>query len=849
MKKSFLKNTENTVNPFKKRGLYTAVVLCFYFIITCQASGLFSQEKVKLSADHIYCQEDTHNLIASSNVRLIYGDIEVQAQKLCLDTASNHVWGTGNIRIRRGDDEFYSSYLYFDLNEEVVKLKDINIKVVPAEKNEKPLFLSASKLDDTGKMKSGSNGFFTSCSHKSRHYFVWAQYFEYYPDQRLIGYNVFIYNPVLFVPFAFWTPVYFYELGKRRIVWRNPTIGEKKTAGWGWFMQNTIDYDNIDGEDSSLYLDFFEFKKSRIEGNTIIEETNWRPGLGIKHQYKLFDNRGQMYFYQLVPYHNEIPNIKRNWEQSWQFDNNLSLDLKYTNIDAELINSSGRKKVEESVFNVKYDNLGDKYDLSAYSKEDFRQNYKKNSLKLTRSFNGDDLYSFNLVKEDYASSKRKNIRSTLKQSVFLPDDIKMSNDLDFNKEQTASGINDYRLDTSTIFSREIWNNLNVNLVIDHTFDLEAKERSKYDSKNDYLFKQPEFNINYNDKLFAGISLTEKITIARYQEVQYDNGTGKARFFPEPEDFGVEPNTYIFKQSLNKRFSDLPADSSLFLSASYDQYIFKNAGYSLFEGDALYKYNFKVDHTMDLGFFKTSTIFNRGFSPNDEENNNNRSNSPFFRFDSEKRSDTDSFTEVITFYWDSESKYKWQHTGGYNLLTGERNDHSVTLLINPNKIFKFNMTYGINFNGSGFEGAKHKPRIIDIQLAPLENLEFSFNIFHNDNFRNDKGELASIRDSSLKVNFNFGGDQDNRWEIEAYYQYMNYNGQMQTIRANRYELQNYSIIKNDHCRRFQFTYDMNREEIRFKVTVLAFPEDSIGYVKNKEISKIEGVLDDASAERF
>ena len=65
-------------------------------------------------------------------------------------------------------------------------------------------------------------------------------------------YNVTFYNKLLFIPIVFWSPIYKYHLGKRKTIWNFPTIGKKERDGWGWFIQNTIDYKYENNQESSI---------------------------------------------------------------------------------------------------------------------------------------------------------------------------------------------------------------------------------------------------------------------------------------------------------------------------------------------------------------------------------------------------------------------------------------------------------------------------------------------------------------------------------------------------------------------------------------------------------------------
>ena len=90
-----------------------------------------AEDSAKLKANQFSFNEEKREMVASGDVRLGYGDVTVEAQQLHLDVDNNIAWGTGNIRILRGDDEVHSGTFRYDMNENWLKLSSINIVVQP----------------------------------------------------------------------------------------------------------------------------------------------------------------------------------------------------------------------------------------------------------------------------------------------------------------------------------------------------------------------------------------------------------------------------------------------------------------------------------------------------------------------------------------------------------------------------------------------------------------------------------------------------------------------------------------------------------------------------------------------
>ena len=131
---------------------------------------------------------------------------------------------------------------------------------------------------------------------------------------------------------------------------------------------------------------------------------------------------------------------------------------------------------------------------------------------------------------------------------------------------------------------------------------------------------PELKFDIKNLDFGPFKFNEEFIIARYQEFQYNAGTKERTGMPFTSDFTIEPNTYIFKQSLSTSFANFSFTTGL------DQYVFKIPGKGLFEGDAMYNYSLDFSYKNTFyDFITTKTSYRRTFSHED-------GNSPFFAFD-------------------------------------------------------------------------------------------------------------------------------------------------------------------------------------------------------------------------
>lgn len=817
-------------------NFFRFIVVGFFWLFLAFSGFVFAELDVKLKADHFFFREEDRVMVASSNVRLSYGDVVIEGPQLYLDVDRHVAWGTGNIVIKRGDDEFHSETFYYDLSADSLVLEKIDLTIRPPD-SQANLFLHADRIADHGDIKKGTGGFITSCDLDQPHYFLRAEYFDYTPDQRILGKNVVLYNPLLGVPFGLWFPYYNYEIGKRKIIWNFPTIGKKEAPGWGWFVQNTIDYDHLNGEDSSVFIDWFE---------------NKGIGYGIRHQYSFFDNRnrGTLLGYQLQEADTGQNNSKYQWKHAVDVSDELSLNWSFLKMDAERISFSGREEKEDKSLEVLYDDLGDSYKFRVSDFQNFRQNFGELNFGLDRSFNQEKEYTFSLKQQDSFPTNKRQIQSDFTHYHRLPGDANLTNRLNFSEEgaihRTASSAEDTLLKTYTTYTKTFDPSLKMTLKTDLLFDLEEGRvtSDSNSSKNDFFYRVPELSLIYTNPNIASFTFTEEIIVARYQEVQFNSLKNAQITFPNASEFGVEPNAYIFKQKLSRTLTKLPNDSTLTLSAGLDQYTFKTPGKGLFEGDAMYLYDLNTSYTSRyFGFLKSSTRYQRLHVDSD-------SNAPFQYFNRIKGNDINQVSETLTFYVENENKFHWFHTAGYNWDRRKWDFYKTGILVKPNTRFELKVDTGIVDFAKAFdlglpatERISYLPLNWNLALNPTSNIGFNYYLSQDLNF-------GTVKNSNFSLKFALGGPKAYSWEIETLFAYDPVaSSSMRSLALGRYAMQTIRVIKNAHCRRFTISYNKALKEFSFKYTILAFPNDQIGFKKTEDIWKIEGILDEKTEERF
>ncbi|MBT5954330.1 hypothetical protein HOG98_06375 [bacterium] len=774
----------------------------------------------KLVADSIHYDSINDQLTASENVSLSFSGVEIKADQLII-TKDKTVVSTKNVSISRGDNTFNPTSLSFNLKKNEVSITDIAIKIdLPESKH--PLYVQIKNLTDLPDLKKGIDGVITSCELDPPHYYATASHFDFVPNERVFAFNVTHYNPILGFPLFLWSPIYSYDLGTRKFIWNFPTIGKKETDGWGWFIQNTFDYDRLDGNDSSLYLDWFS---SNSFGNTK------GLGLGINHQYKFNDHRGAIYFYQLSEQDTGNVNQKQSFDYNYEPSPFLKVSTSYQKKDGVKINSRGYEDNESKKIIYNYDELGNKFSAKIEEKQNFFSPQKNFNFNFSREHNKRKYIDFEWKNfNNYIGNQ--NVQNGKLSLLTLFPESSLKNDIFYYGKESLNNTSDAieRLRYTSTYTKTFSSTIEFKAVIQSQSQLADLSPTSNSNDYDMFYRLPEFTLNVKNLKLNGFNITQTMTAARYQEVR--RTLGKIREFPENVDMGMEPNTYAYSSKVNQSFSKLPFSSTFSLNADYLQYIFKTPGKTLFEGDAFYKVSFTPSLKSEFfGFLKTSTNFIWNHIPDD-------ANSPFNKFDAftSKSTISNRLTESLTFFIISEKIASWTHTAGYDWIRKKPDGYTTKLKIAPTKSTKINLSTGRNLELGTWNSLN-----TDLSYTPTKNQSYTFHVTQDLN-------EGSLQNSYFTLKFPYGDDPDYQWSVQTQFIYVPTTFS-NTLNINKYEMQTISIVKNDHCRTFNFSYNKPLEEFKFSLTINAFPKDSIGIKKTRDLYKLEGILDESSKERL
>ena len=359
--------------------------------------------------------------------------------------------------------------------------------------------------------------------------------------------------------------------------------------------------------------------------------------------------------------------------------------------------------------------------------------------------------------------------------------------------------------------------------------------------NRFFYRLPEVSFTYNPMVWD-YRVNQKMTLGRYQEVEYFSQSSTARTFPTNEDMGLGPNTFGFSQSISRDFAYLP-NSVLSLSSGYNQMVFQTPHYGWFSGDAFYTLDMTLHNQSNcLGFLLLDTTFVDAYAPNDNT-------SPFFYFN-EKLQAQNALNQKISLYWNKPEQYVWSHETGYDWISNRWRDYITRIFAQPVPFFSCAVSTGKKLNPSASElPFQYYPLIVTLTVLPVP--PSPLNLFYDVAFDTNQWMATRkwvVQNSRFSFNFNVGEDPLNRWELGSSFVY-NAASAQQEFSFDRYELQLFQAVKRDHCRTFTFGYNKSLEEFQFKMTIDAFPEDPIELVRTRDLWRFGGRLNQAAQERF
>ena len=238
--------------PSSLRVLW-AILLCLGIQTTTQGA-----DALQLNANSLQFSKESKELRASGNATLEYQGRVIESDVLLFDTESEEVTSPLPVQIQddAGDMEAESLHIY--VKDQAIELKDLSLYLSVDNKHEATF--QAETYLDTPDLKTGTHGYFTTCKEPEKHYYVKAASFIYHPEERLIGQNVLFYNQLGWIPFVFWTPMYIFDIGKRKVVFLMPAVGANEVEGN--FFKSQFDFYFSENAYGQVYMDLWRWVQS-----------------------------------------------------------------------------------------------------------------------------------------------------------------------------------------------------------------------------------------------------------------------------------------------------------------------------------------------------------------------------------------------------------------------------------------------------------------------------------------------------------------------------------------------------------------------------------------------------------
>ena len=632
------------------------------------ATPTLSQEiPVNLKANTLKYEEERGVVTASGSVEVYFEELLIRADELEVDVKTLVATAEGQVVISRQDYEGHGEKITYYAETEVAKLTNFSTVLSPPEVKGK-IYLKARQLQEDKLKKEGLDGQATTCDYEEPHYYLKASRVEYYPGDKIVGYNVTLYVNRLPV---MWTAYYIISFKKQRVSLLMPVIGQNEVEGR--FIKGTVDYFVDNGAWGSVYLDLMEKKGI---------------GKGVKHFYELDKrNEGSLYFYHLYEADTGITDWVMELKHLLKLSKETQVSIGHNLTQIYLV-PTGRLDQTASQISIDHASPKRRFNLSLAHLDNritLLENYDFRVSHSLSDYHTEFLYS--LIKgKSLPKWERLSERFTHSQPLFF-ENLTSGVTLNFYRSISREGDPaDLRFEPQLDLTQK---GAFYTLRLTESFYLDPDGGSyPADVNDEYLEKLPEMNLIFNPLDLKLLSLSPEIGFGRFHESKYLSTLGQCRHFM----------TNRYKLGLNvAKTIFLPLGSQLRLGAGVDQFTYD-------PGDSRYVLGDSIGLGTELGgFFRNNFDYRRSFS---------EGNSPFF-FDS-RGNDYHTLKDTITFYQGN----IWQFLidGGYNYQTQKYFDLVTVFDARPSDRLHLNLSSGYDI-----ENKKYRDLVAIATLVPFLGL--------------------------------------------------------------------------------------------------------------------------------
>ena len=733
--------------------------------------------------------------LASGQVITSINATRIHSQTLLIEPQHSTLLASGNVNLHTKKQVTKARTLLYNwANQTIVLNKAAHQLTVQLDSTE-VLYTMADSLHMMKNAWSGTNGLITTCDFPTPHYYVKARRFDYYPGDKIIGYNVTIDAPIGLIPLRWWAPWYVYYLDQRNAVWTAPQVGHNRVEGF--FAKNRVDYYFSKVRNGQMYLDYVD----NLEGFS-------RLGAGVRNHYRGYKDRvaGMVYIYQIAPFY------VRQVQNTLALRPGLSLFHNHKNTNMYRLLGSQRIRSTQNTFKIAHNYLNNKNNIgidhlydAILGQDRFNITYQHRP--------GNNQSSLDAHWRVTSLPNTKTTFAELNPVWHISDAHQLATKLNVDRYQSSSNIYpDETLRTQLRYTYRAPHWGTMQLSYQFLVDLDDTLNTE-DNQSTYVENLPKITIQPHLTTVKGIRLQQHYTLGKTRETRYLSNIDTQRTF--------EADHINMQWDIDHTLSDITGGDISMRYAYYQNYY--SSGELNFELTQTYQYQADwLNHVL-----WTTNYHNSG----------SRGNSPFF-FDDPSRSVNNRITQSIQWYLVSPSKYAYHHALGWNWATNRPIDYQTSLLIHPKKTFRLHVQSGIRF----------AQNLVNTSLRPIMDIVGDMiyqphDTTHIRTIMSWDPNYGLIRRFSQSVRFQLGSSWENRWTYDIAW----------ALRASTQELilSRIELIKDLHKRTLTLTYQEALQEFRVTYTINAFPQSSVGFSTSEtESFKWEGgLLNNDSVDRL
>ena len=576
------------------------ITLCMILLIFTFTASF--AEEVEVAADELNYKMN-YLIIASGNVELTYQQITLNANYAEIDTRTNEFIAIGGVDVVFEGNRFKTEMVAYKLKKDQMIFSALSATFYPKE-FVAPLYFKSKIISKDGKYFQGKKASLSTCPYDKQYYVIEAERFKFYPDDKLVGYDVYCHSGP--VP-IFYSPYYEFAVGYRNPILLFPIIGNNLIEGN--YLKTALDYRLNRDFRSLIYIDHMQNFGLGIGIDATIREDRVDPANAYMYY---IDARNYAFKWdQSIKLPDETYQYgfhKRNlYRTTGAYDRFADGYISYSNKHVGNIYAYNKDDAEYSKKNEKYTwkgKIGDFNNNVSYLRDNYyNSGYDRNNFSFTTSTKGfnnrfsynNTQYSNNSNYQHYNNNlnispmKNLNVNADL---TYKSDNNSLGNDELFTPKFIAS----YYLNNAPINLRAV--SLKTNFFIDLDEDIVTE-----DDKLTILESLPEAGFSFNSFYYGIFRYTPSLTIGNYHERRYIDAAYGNR--------DITHKRVLLKNDIN---ADLyKNDWSVFsVSYGYDQYIYDTQ-------DKQYGLNevYRLDIFRNLPM-KNSTQFNQyhslGYTP-------------------------------------------------------------------------------------------------------------------------------------------------------------------------------------------------------------------------------------------